>query len=363
MVAPKVTNHVQKFYSTFKTVCNNLQIPLAADCPKFEKAFGATTEGTVLGIIFNSSNMTWRLSVTKRNNTLLLLQQVRESKNCKLLLFQRLHGKLNDFAQLCVALKSSRFQQNKFLQTFAATDAGELAIPTLLKEELMVWENCISSSGNGLPIPTIIENPPLCTLVFVSDAAGAARERRENQFFNISKPFDRGVVSVGYGKGNYFFVSMLRWPTEFLDLFPSQSLILEGIGVLLPCICMPHLLVHNNVVLYTDNEALTVAWSRRTTKHCEIGAIILQTLTRVELLLECRLFLVYQPRRSTPQAILVDNLSRLSTTTEADLQSIQHLQIMEPPAALTDWLKKPDIDWGLPQRLLKDIQLTLKKHK
>ena len=235
VVAPKETTHAETFYRTFKTVCKNLNIVLAADCPKFEKAFGATTMGTVLGIIFDSEKLSWRLSKVKWAETLTLIKHVRESSSCNLKTFQKVHGKLNDFAQLCICLKSFRYHQNKFLKKFAEQETVLLEVPDLVKKELLIWWNL--SAAEGLPIPEIMENPPLKHLIFVSDAAGAALMRMEGKLVNISKPGDRGVASVGYKDGVNNFVAILKWPTKFLEKFKCSSMVLEGIGVLLPCIC------------------------------------------------------------------------------------------------------------------------------
>jgi len=115
---------------------------------------------------------------------------------------------------------------------------------------------------------------------------------------------------------------------------------------------IPNELKNQNVLLYTDNEALTAAWSKKTAKNSEIGTILLQILTKVELLLECRIFIRYQPRRSTPELILVDNLSRSNTTTLVDLQTIQHLEQHKPAGPLIDWLQEPETDWDLSRKVI-----------
>lgn len=53
VVSPQNSNITRKFVTTFRSICAQLKIPLAADCPNFEKAFSETTKGTVLGVIFD----------------------------------------------------------------------------------------------------------------------------------------------------------------------------------------------------------------------------------------------------------------------------------------------------------------------
>ena len=45
-----------RFCAQYKTICQNLNIKLAATCPKFEKSFEDSTKGTVLGIMFDAAH-------------------------------------------------------------------------------------------------------------------------------------------------------------------------------------------------------------------------------------------------------------------------------------------------------------------
>ncbi len=58
VVGPKGSGEVGRFYRRYKDVCPRVKVPLAPECPQKEKAFGPSTEGTVLGIRFRSSDLT-----------------------------------------------------------------------------------------------------------------------------------------------------------------------------------------------------------------------------------------------------------------------------------------------------------------
>ena len=105
----------QTFTDTLKSICGKINIPLAEHSDNCEKAFNPTEKGTVLGIEFDSSNLTWKMPKEKSIETLSLLENFLSSNNCNLLDFQKLHGKLNDFTQLNIFLKGFKFHQNKFL--------------------------------------------------------------------------------------------------------------------------------------------------------------------------------------------------------------------------------------------------------
>jgi hypothetical protein len=64
-VAQPATGWCQEFSSLYKAVCGELDIPLAEDCLKLEKAFTNETRGIVLGVMFDASTLTWRLTDQK----------------------------------------------------------------------------------------------------------------------------------------------------------------------------------------------------------------------------------------------------------------------------------------------------------
>jgi hypothetical protein len=48
--SPQSSGWTEKFVTTFKTVCRQLNIPFAKPDPNLEKAYDTTTRGVVLGI-------------------------------------------------------------------------------------------------------------------------------------------------------------------------------------------------------------------------------------------------------------------------------------------------------------------------
>jgi hypothetical protein len=354
-LSPAHTNYAEKFAETFRAVCRQVRIPLAPEDPNFEKAFGLSQQGTVLGIIFNSTNLTWKLPPKKHTETLALLHAVLTSNTCTLLQFQRLHGKLNDFGQMCTFLKAFRFHQTAFLQQWASTTSTVIPLPPQLKTELAIWGKCLLYAKDGFPIPRHSITPPLFPLTFVSDAAGAVRGAQTNKDSTPIPFSDRGVASLGFEDDQYFFVSILRWPHIFLTKFPSNSTLLESIGLLLPFLCIPQQLTGRHILLLVDNEAVVYAWTRRLSPHSEWVSIIIQTLHIMEAALPCRIYVQHVPRCSTGPATLADALSRETTTTPPQSAKIMHLPICEPQGPLLSWLQSPIPDWTLPIKLVEYI--------
>ena len=59
VVAPGGTGRAERFSREYTAVCRDLNIPMAEECSLREKAFGPGTSGTVLGVKFDSTTMTW----------------------------------------------------------------------------------------------------------------------------------------------------------------------------------------------------------------------------------------------------------------------------------------------------------------
>ena len=90
VVSPKNSKISENFTKCYKDLCKEINVPLAENCVNFEKAFECTTKGTVLGIEFNSENLSWRLPTDKLNETLELLDEFLGKNMCTLLSFQKL---------------------------------------------------------------------------------------------------------------------------------------------------------------------------------------------------------------------------------------------------------------------------------
>ena len=79
------------------------------DCPLREKLFGVGTNGMVLGIDFDSVEMTWKLPSAKADGIMNVINTFLAVRTCTLKDVQKLHRKLSDFSQMAVFMKGFRF--------------------------------------------------------------------------------------------------------------------------------------------------------------------------------------------------------------------------------------------------------------
>ena len=359
VISPSGSGITEKFTKTYKKVCKELNVPLAENCKNFEKAFDETTQGTVLGIIFDSKNLTWRLPKEKFEETMELLQQFRRKKVCTLLEFQKLHGKLNDFGQMNIFCKGFKFNQNSFLRKFEVEKTLQLEIPKNLRKEIDIWEKMIIDAIEGQKIPEIIRGTPFVCEKFISDAAGPKITWTLQKGCNVNLEFDSGFASIGYNENEIQFACVETWPIKILQNFPSNSAILECIGLIAPFVTNPKMLVGKNVLLQVDNSTCVFAWEKRVPKNSETLAILIQTLHIFEAALPCRIFVEHVKRNSNEWATLVDKCSRKSSIREIDVKKIEGKTI-KMTGPLVEWFEDPVNDWNLPLKIVKHAVTRLK---
>jgi hypothetical protein len=157
---------------------------------------------------------------------------------------------------------------------------------------------------------------------------------------------------------SYFFVASLQWLSQFLTTYGSCTALLETIGLLFLFLCIPRLLVNQNILLAVDNEAVIYAW-KKIMSPCNLRvSMLIHTLHLLEAALPCRIFIEHVPHCSTPEATLVDHLSRNITITATDLQKIRHITMDYPDGSLIAWLHEPTGDWTLPKRIVSECKYS-----
>jgi len=167
------------------------------------------------------------------------------------------------------------------------------------------------------------------------------------------------VASIGWHANNIYFASQITWPLSILELAEAHSTFLEFIGLLLPIIAYGKHLSGHIITLFVDNSACCSLWHSKVCHDSEIVSMLIQCLHMLQYALQCQIFVEYVPRRSTFHAILVDNLSRLSSTTQTDRRHIATAFKFQPRGPLLDWLLQPTPDWSFPHRLAQFVYNTV----
>jgi hypothetical protein len=359
------SNTGHEFCAIYTALCDRVGVSLAPLCPKQEKAFEASTEGTVLGIWFNTITLTWKLPVHKVEKLIKASSDALTGNPLSVKDMQRLMGLLNDFGQMCTFMRGFRFSLNKFLADLLESEPEMKPLPPQAATDLRVWTRAAISAADGLPIPHRQPLPSLAALTFVSDAAGARFAQVGGRFIPYGEQNDRGAASISSPEdGPVWFCARVTWPAFLLlkardsadHAYGCKSPTLEAIAMALPFFCCPEKLVGKEVLLLTDNEAIVFGWDSRKVANDQSASIIIRSIHIIAAFLGCWVTVQHLPRMSTPSARLADRLTRKSTTRRADLVTISQAVPYAIPTALSRWLAYPTEDWSLPDRLLASVK-------
>ena len=101
IVAPFSKNWCQMLTKEYKILCKNVGVELAENCEKCEKAFENKQRGKVLGVLFDSTDLTWALPEEKIEKCLKKIKEILESATVSLKNYQKTMGRINDICQMC----------------------------------------------------------------------------------------------------------------------------------------------------------------------------------------------------------------------------------------------------------------------
>jgi hypothetical protein len=354
------SNNCQKFTSTYKQLCEDIGIKLADNCPNNEKAFENKTFGKILGIFFDSSDLTWKLPDEKVQKTLTSIKAALSSHTVDLLSMQKLLGRLNDICLMCPFLSGFKRSLNDDLGFMQRTFQGK-PLSEQSKKDLLIWAGFLQDKNKWHSICPRPAGPPVNRKELSSDASGG-KNMTKGQF---------GCGNIGFKEdGTIFFVSQLFWPENGLILkkdrkgasFGNKTMTLEMVGVILPFLLVPDQLAEQHVVVKVDNFGCIFGWNNRSVAGDICASILIRALHLISAYLGCIVHIEHLPRVLSWDAQLVDRLSRQSTTTPNDMRLLDSFTNRPIPKTLRDWLVNLVEDFSISTDLLNDVMNICKKH-
>jgi hypothetical protein len=182
-ISPENHGFSEKFSREYKILCEHLNVELAPNCPNNDKAFENQVRGKVLGVMFDSSDLTWRLSDSKMQKTSACIGTVLSGDTCTLKNWQSMMGRINDICQMNPFMKIFRYPLNQVLEGVLSDAPRDtvLKIPAQARSELLLWSRYLSSKLIWLPIGRFDCQPPLVFKEFVSDTAGSRISRHSHK--------------------------------------------------------------------------------------------------------------------------------------------------------------------------------------
>jgi hypothetical protein len=354
IVAPAGSGWCEDFLKSYQDLCKEIGLELASECPKFDKSFGTTKLGKVLGIWFNTESMCWRLPEEKRIATLQSIIEVEIKENPTLLQFQSLLGRLNVISTMCPFMSIFKPNLNKHLSKLLKGYTVKLTRKTM--DDLRVWKNLLSHPCQWIPICPEKSDPPLATYTFTTDAAGFAD--------NSTWKDNIGFGAVGENAdGDTIFGYQAWWPREFIATatdnkgkrFGNKTATLEMIAIISPLLLIPEKLKGKHIQLKTDNMACVFGLKDGYMKNDEYASIFIRATLLICAYLGSVIHAEHCHRRTTWAACTADNLTRSSTTTFLEKQIAGRFSHLKLPECLMNWLHNPTDDWALATDLLKHV--------
>jgi len=358
VVSPESKNWGQEFTTNYKNLCKELNVELATNCPKFEKAFENATEGKVLGKVFNTVKQCWTLPTDKKEELLMEIQRMTYCKS-NLEELQSLIGKLNDIGIMSPFLRNFRHELNKEMSNRYSDPCKMANLPNSAKRELNVWAGFLADEDIWYPIAHPENMPPITRITFTSDAAGLPHASCYKGHI--------GAASIGADSSdNLIGATRIWWPQTFISekvdeksvRFGDKTTTLEAIGLLLPFLSIPEKLVNKHILLKVDNMACVFGFGNNTCRGDKNAAIFIRALHLIQAVLGSRIYVEHLERRTDWLSEMADNMSRDRTTTELDRLTLSRFSTPCLSTDLQNWFRKPKQNWDLALDLMKFV-----KHK
>ena len=347
-----------KFVERYLEFAKEINLPLA-DMSGEDKAFLYRKSGTVLGVYFDTVNLTWKYSEGKRLTHMKILQDALRVPLITKEMCHKVAGVVNTLMQLCPPLRYLRaplISQLKHLY-----DYSPLPLDSQTARLLNIWLHIFDTLKCGYPIPKFLSNPPFKALGFVTDAAGLPDPKNP-------PVFDVGVGATGFimPSDSIKYVGQALWPQQFVNnvdsqnkLFGRKTTLLEAIGLLLPLFHNVKYISGKHVVLYVDNLPTVWAMKKGRSKTDDYTSTIVAAINHIAVSIPCKLYVKHCPRLSTSPAMIADLLTR---TDEKGLNfAKKYCQNMVTgwPKALIEWMENPSRDIDLGQKNWKDFEIKL----
>ena len=342
----------QEFSEKYKLNCKLIGAELAQDCPALEKAFTNSTKGKVLGIVFDTSDLSWKLPTEKRDEYCNLIHSILSCGSSSLLECQSLLGKLNFVCSMAPFLRSFKFLVQSHLIALSESGQASLPLSDALKRDLLSWWAFLVDNSSGLPIPYPNSSPPLGHVTITTDAAGWSKD-------SSCSLVGAGGVGLNWD-GQILLACQTLWSCSsagtLLDgkgsFLGSKTTTLELAGMLIPLLLFPESIQGQHVVIQVDNLGCVFGWENGYCKDDHMASILIRCMVLMAAKLSAAIQVKHLPRLSSWEASLADRLSRKSTTSRADLALLSSLPKRSLPDAFSKWLEAPSEDWSLPFNLL-----------
>ena len=341
---------LRAYFQAYRSVCDRLGVKISP-VDNSEKSFESSQRGEVLGIVFDSRKMVWRLPERKWRKLVSLVRGLcfREEA-LSTHEWEVVTGKLNN---LCELWRPGRLFMDSFYRCMEFSRKRGKSWPIkAAKRDARVWLAVLEV--RELPVLSIKRCPLPDHILSFSDASG---EFLDSPGIGIFIPAQYGEEPRAAAWS--FPVGFLNCVDEKGCRVCNKTTCLEAVGMLSVILLAPDLLQGRSVIHVMDNYAACLAWNRGRSLIDLWATTIVRAVAHVCAALGIDLHTRWQARRSDRETIIVDNLShdRCEGLNKEELEAyLDEKQDCFPEPLLT-WMRNPRVDLNLGIELVRWLEL------
>lgn len=362
-VVPSVAKEaLVDFVQAYRSSLEKLNIRAADDDPTHTKAFDCSTTGEVLGVRFNTEQLTWSLPNDKRCRLMSEVRELTKDKKYSLRQLEKILGKMKYLAQLCPPLKNFTSDATRLLSSHVSDlsdssgnisdkdrDDQTFTLPTNIRQDMLLFAAVIADTfKHPLPIVDPDPQPPLCAVQIYTDASGKIAAEHSPSLGIFFPPHDLRHAAA----------YSLPFPTDFLlssnegSLVANTTSTLEALGILIPMMIDPFRCVGKSLHIHIDNIAVVFSFRKRRSKDT-----LAHTIIRASYLLAgalaCTLSVSWIPRRSERNSIIADDLTHSDFESALKMDRFTTTKLYESfPPPISNWMRNPSYDRDLGHKVI-----------
>ena len=365
-VVPKGALEMQQaFIEEYELKLTSLGIAFAAEDPNRRKAFKSGTSGEVLGVWFDTEQMTWRLSDKKIRRLLESLSLAVEGSLMSLEEVEVLLGRLINFTQLVPPLMLFVGESLQFLRDLLALHNaqdrkkrsrkfGGARVPAPFAHDMASVASIVQASRSA-PLPVLGEAALMfCDAVKVfTDASGHIID---NPSLGVYSPEDSMhpplVASLAFPR---FF--LLAKDDQGKKMFCKTTL-LESLGFLAALCLDPVRFVGRKVLFSVDSIAAVLALPAGYSTGDNLATTVVRAARVVAAGLGSTISAEWEARRSSRGGRVADDLSHnlMEDLSEGEIAAYLSQGLLRFPQPIFVWMSSPRPDVGLGARCLRWIK-------
>ena len=346
-VGPDNTSQIWDFDRAYRDICSYVGVSLA-DRKDPDKSFAPCYEGLVLGVCYDTRDLTWSIRTDKLSRILTDIQEAIDGE-VTLGKMMSIQGKIMNVMML---VPGGKYRIGYIIMAASASPASDkttiVKLSANCKEQLYWWWLMLPVCSGKSPItrPDISLSPQ--AIAAYSDAAGGTLQK-----------LGHGVGGI-LGDDVWFYVPWPRWLNAGKTnsdgvRFDRKMTVLEMLGPLAVLVAEPDRVRNKHVEVFVDNQGAVSIFAKGYTSSCVYTYTIVLAIHEVAVALNCNLVVTKIQRCSNLGAVIADHLSKANFQQFYELMPNRKTDPSKLPLPLLQWINEPKEDTRLGQKILRDM--------